>query len=584
MLVHRAVGQHDVRHAGCVQLGDGVRVGCQHDDPGARCGGREHARDARGLLRQVVTHDDGTRVRRSCGLEHRRLGRVTPHDPQPGVLRLRGAVGGQGRHDHVDAGAGQLLRHVPGGPAPARDEHVPLRRRGVDRGLAGPRGRRAASPLQTARRGAAARGQPGRGDQEQDRRGDEGLRPVLPEPRRGEADLAPETLQDEGELAHLRQQQAGARRGRRADPGGQRGADRGDRLDDEHERHGGQHEQRLLEQEADVEQGPDRQEEGRGEQDLQRQHLAQRVRRVTRLADDQPGEEGAQRHRDPGQGGQVGGAQAQRDDREQEDLGRARPGDGLQHRGHHPARDHERDRDDRRGGRESADQSAGPAAVPVAEHRQQEHHRHDGEVLEDQQSQARLAGRRAGGAAVGEQLEHDGGRGQRDEQAGEQRRAQVDTGQHEHAGDHGDRAEHLQRPAEQHQPADRHQPADGELDADREQQQDDADLGGGVDHLALADDGQRVRADQHARQQEADDRHDAQPGADVADHRPGHHQRRDLRQELRRSLSCGQQHSGPLLRRPWSRQACHRPRTSRRHRDPVGGQGLLHERALASTG
>jgi hypothetical protein len=177
----------------------------------------------------------------------------------------------------------------------------------------------------------------------------------------------------------------------------------------------------------------------------------------------------------------------------------------------------------------------GTGVVAVTEHRQQQDHRHDGEVLEDQEAQAGAAhggGRRA---AVAEQLEHDGGGGQRDEQAGEQRGPQLHPGQHQHPGRDGDGARHLQRAAEQHQPADRQQPADGELDADGEQQQDDADLCCRVDDLALPDDPEGVRPDEDAREQEADDRHDAQPRAGVADDRGGHHEGGDLGEEGRRT-------------------------------------------------
>ncbi len=148
-----------------------------------------------------------------------------------------------------------------------------------------------------------------------------------------------------------------------------------------------------------------------------------------------PGEERPERHRDPGQRREVGGAEAQRDHRQQEHLGGAGAGDRLEHRRHDPPGHDEGDGDDGAGGGQRADETAGAAALLApAEHRQQQHHRDDREVLEDEQPEAGLAGRRARGAAVAEQLEHDRRRRQRDEQAGEDRRPQLDAGEHEQPG------------------------------------------------------------------------------------------------------------------------------------------------------
>ncbi|CAA9336024.1 MAG: hypothetical protein AVDCRST_MAG07-2462 [uncultured Frankineae bacterium] len=549
VLVRGAVDQHDVGDARGVQLGDGLGAGREHHHVGLGGGGGQHSGDARRLLGLVVAEDDRAGVPRRRRLQDGGLGRVAAHHPQAGCLGLGGAVRGQRHHHDLVAAARQLPGEVAGGRAPPGQHHVTADGRVVvGRGLRG--GRDRSPPLEAGGQRPAAGSQAGGGHEQQDGRGDERLGAVLPEPGRGQPDVAAEPLEHERELADLGEQQPGARGGGGADarrPGRRGGRDR---LDDEDQGHGAHDQQRLLQQEADVEQRPDRQEEGRGEQDLQGQHLAECVRRVARLAHDQAGEEGPERDRHPGQGREVGGAQAQGDDREQEHLRRAGPRDGLQHRRHDPAGDHQRDGDDRQRGAEGADQPAGAATAlaVLPDHGQHQHHRDDGEVLEDQQPEARLAGGGAGGAPVAEQLEHDGRRGQRDEQPGEHGRSQVDPGRHQQARRDQHGAQDLQRAAQQDQPSDRHEAADGELDADREQQQDDADLGGGVDDLPLAHDAERVRADQDAGQQEADDRDDPQPGAQVADHRPGDHERRDLRQELRWSLTCGQQHPGPPAR------------------------------------
>ena len=79
----------------------------------------------------------------------------------------------------------------------------------------------------------------------------------------------------------------------------------------------------MVDQEAEIEQHADRDEERGAEQDLQRHDLAEGVVAEPALADDQAGEERAERQADAGEAREPGRAEADRDDGEQEQLGRA---------------------------------------------------------------------------------------------------------------------------------------------------------------------------------------------------------------------------------------------------------------------
>src|SRR5262249_38549162 len=65
-----------------------------------------------------------------------------------------------------------------------------------------------------------------------------------------------------------------------------------------------------------------------------------------------------------------------------------------------------------------------------------------------------------------------------------------------------------------------------ELDADGEEQEHDADLRGGVDHGGVVHQPERVRTDHHARDEEADERDEAEPGA-TGGGAPGGEKKRD---------------------------------------------------------
>jgi hypothetical protein len=187
-----------------------------------------------------------------------------------------------------------------------------------------------------------------------------------------------------------------------------------------------------------------------------------------------------------------------------------------------------------------------PAAVPSAvrtsderaarraEHRHEQHHRHDGEVLEEQHGHRQAPVRGVDLAAVGEHLEDDRGRGQRDEQAGEERHPGVHAGEQQDAGRQQGGQRDLQPAADEQRAAQLLEAVEAELEADGEQQQQHPDLGGRVDDLAVLHEAQGVRADQHAREQERDDRDEPQAEAEVGDDRAADHERGQLGQVGRR--------------------------------------------------
>ena len=184
----------------------------------------------------------------------------------------------------------------------------------------------------------------------------------------------------------------------------------------------------------------------------------------------------------------------------------------------------------------------------AAEHRHDQDHDDDREVLEDQQAERHLSVGRRGFAAVAEQLEHDRRRGQRHQKPGEERRPPLDAERRERT-EHAEAGQrHLQPAAAEDQRLDAPQLLEAELDADREQQQDDADLCRVVDERRIFDQLQRVRTDDDAGDEEADDRHEADPAAQVGNHRRRHDDRDRLDEEGRREGGCDD-HDRPARRR-----------------------------------
>jgi hypothetical protein len=143
------------------------------------------------------------------------------------------------------------------------------------------------------------------------------------------------------------------------------------------------------------------------------------------------------------------------------------------------------------------------------------------EILKDEEPEGHLPVCVARLALVGQHLEHDGGRAERDEEPRKERRAPAHPEGREQPRGHQRGESHLEAPAAEYQPFYPCQPPEAELDADGEEEQDHAHLGCGVHQLQVTHQPECVRADQHAGEQEADDGDEPQALADVGDERPG---------------------------------------------------------------
>lgn len=114
-------------------------------------------------------------------------------------------------------------------------------------------------------------------------------------------------------------------------------------------------------------------------------------------------------------------------------------------------------------------------------------------------------------AAIGVQLEHDGGGREGHQRAIEDR---LVAG---HARGHGERchrrdgAHHLHQASLEHGAPETDDAGERQLEPDREEQQHHADLGQAGHRFRRADQPQAVRPDRDAREQEPDDRGDAKP-------------------------------------------------------------------------
>ena len=169
--------------------------------------------------------------------------------------------------------------------------------------------------------------------------------------------------------------------------------------------------------------------------------------------------------------------------------------------------------------------------------------------MKDEQAEADLPVRVVRLALVGQHLEHDGGRAERDEKAREECGPPVHAEEGEQSRRQERRQPDLQAAAAEDQLLDAGESFEAELDADGEQQQDDADLRGGVHQLPVAHEAEGVRADEHPCEQEADDGDEPEALADVRDERARGDERDRLNQKWRgRSGGDKDVHRGTIIR------------------------------------
>ncbi len=227
--------------------------------------------------------------------------------------------------------------------------------------------------------------------------------------------------QDEGKLADLAQgepDEQGGAEGKTDDQGGRR---RDGGLDEEdrggHPRGLGGVRGKVVQ----IEEHADGDEEEAGEDIPEGQDAAEGLVTVLRLGDDEPGHERPQGEREPRRLGQPGHGEADHDDGQQEQFPAAGLGHLEQGPGDDPLRGHDDEDDDPElPGHEPQD---GFRALPgrAPQQREDEHHGHDGEILEDEDAQGACT---LGGVDLGavlQELHDDGGTAQGGQEADEDR-------------------------------------------------------------------------------------------------------------------------------------------------------------------
>ena len=167
---------------------------------------------------------------------------------------------------------------------------------------------------------------------------------------------------------------------------------------------------------------------------------------IVGLRDHESRQEGAQGERCPRRRRSQGGERPDQDDRDQEQL----PTPGLEDLGegardHRPG-EHQHPDDDEHRLAEREEQRPGTAAGPSGEKREHQHHRHDAQVLEDQHAGREASVGSIDLALIGESLEDDGGAGERDEEAQEQRHPPAEMEGHGEPGTERDGEAHLGAP------------------------------------------------------------------------------------------------------------------------------------------
>ena len=157
-------------------------------------------------------------------------------------------------------------------------------------------------------------------------------------------------------------------------------------------------------------QHPHGHEKQRDEDVAERQQLRHGLMPVIGLRDHESRQERAEGERRSRRRSAERGERAHENDRDQEQLPAPRLDDLAQGAGHDGAGQHEHASHDETGFDERPCHARALART-AGEIRQDEHHRHDAQVLEDQHARRQATVRRVDLAFVGESLEHDGSAG-----------------------------------------------------------------------------------------------------------------------------------------------------------------------------
>jgi hypothetical protein len=190
-------------------------------------------------------------------------------------------------------------------------------------------------------------------------------------------------------------------------------------------------------------------------------------------------------------------------------------GHEVQGTGDHEAGESERPRDHGPRGEQGAQEGRHPAPLS-GEGRGEEHHRHDAEVLEEQDADDELAVRSVELSPLGQALEDDRGAGERDQEADED--ALRDRGPDEDGEDGDGRGGEpdLEAAAHREDAAEAPELVEGELEPDREEEQRHPDLGEALDLVDVAHRPEAARAEERPGHDEPGD--GRQPEAGEQEH------------------------------------------------------------------
>ena len=228
-----------------------------------------------------------------------------------------------------------------------------------------------------------------------------------------------------------------------------------------------------------------------------------------------PGQESAQRERQPEQLRHVGGAEGYRHRGQDEHLAAAQHDHPFEEPWQHLQAERQQDRQEQSGLGDRKEDVAGEIAAQ--RQRAKQDNQHDcRQVLQRRPAQGHVAVGRIELAALAEDLGHHGTRRLRDESAEEQRfeGAEAQRDPHEVADD--DHGHDLHAAADDGHLADAQQLPERQLEPDAEQQEHEADVGQRGDRLGLGNGPGRVRADDHAGHDVTQDRRLSEPDRDCA--------------------------------------------------------------------
>ena len=258
------------------------------------------------------------------------------------------------------------------------------------------------------------------------------------------------------------------------------------------------------------------------------------------LRQQEPGDEGAERHRQVARRGGQPVAEHHQEACRHEELGALRFGDEMEER---PQRETaENDQRGQRQRRRSERREELPREAPLACRRQRARHDEQGrdrEILKQQHRQTGAPGAGMKPFALDQHWNDDRGRRHRQRRADRERRGRAEAKTPGGGGENERRYDDLREPEPEHQMAHAPEALERQLEPHREHERDDAEGGDTVDRLDIdrkraepgrfpGDRAETVGSERDAREQVTQDRTDAQPEEQRRDHARRHQEQQRL--------------------------------------------------------